>query len=130
MIHYNERWLTIHWDDSIQAVWMEWKSYWGGSALGSMRGFRFIRQKQACRCRRSAAPGAGAAGGSAGPTTTGSARHHRRHPLHGTVLPDRRGIAPVGQADHRAKVRDIELVTCNFDDLEQARAGCTAEQVV
>ena len=37
MIYYNERWLTIHWDEAIQAVWMEWKSYVEGADFRSAR---------------------------------------------------------------------------------------------
>jgi hypothetical protein len=27
MMYYNERWLTIRWDDSVKAVWTEYKGY-------------------------------------------------------------------------------------------------------
>jgi hypothetical protein len=38
----NERFLTIHWDSELSAVWMEWKgfadgeAFRGGSTLGSI----------------------------------------------------------------------------------------------
>ena len=51
MRHYEERWATIRFDDSVHAVWVEWKSYAEGeqyrSALEAM--VELLRQKKSSR---------------------------------------------------------------------------------
>lgn len=51
MIFFNQRWLTVHWDDEIQAVWMEWKGYSEAEEYrsGLDAGAELVRQKRANR---------------------------------------------------------------------------------
>jgi hypothetical protein len=51
MIYYDERWLTIRWDDSVHAVWAEYKGYAEGEEFraGHEVGLNLLRQKRASR---------------------------------------------------------------------------------
>lgn len=51
MIHYDERWLTIRWDDSVRAVWTEYKGYAEGEEFraGHEAGLSLLRQKRTSR---------------------------------------------------------------------------------
>lgn len=125
MIYYNERWLTIHWDDSIQCVWMEWKSYAEGEEFRSAldAGISLIRQKRANRwladLRR------------LGPVRQVDQQWTNDDWFPRAIAAGVRFMAlvsPTASVSRLSvkqimnKVRDIELVTCNFDELEPARA--------
>jgi SpoIIAA-like len=51
VIHFDSRWLTIHWDEARQAVWMEWRAYAEGQEYraGLDAGLSLIRLKRASR---------------------------------------------------------------------------------
>lgn len=125
MIHYNERWLTIHWDESTQAVWMEWKAYVEGEDFrsGLDTGLSLIRQKRAYRwladLRR------------LGPIRQVDQQWTSDDWFPRAVAAGVRFMALVSPTaavsrlsvkQIMSKVKDIELVTSNFDDMEDARA--------
>jgi SpoIIAA-like len=49
MVYFNERFLTIHWDEDTQAVWAEWKEAVGGEPFhrGLNAGLELIVKKKA-----------------------------------------------------------------------------------
>lgn len=51
MFYYNERWLTIRWDDSVSAVYTVYKGYAEGDEFreGHEAGLRLLRQKRTSR---------------------------------------------------------------------------------
>lgn len=125
MIHYNERWLTIHWDEPTQAVWMEWKAYVEGEDFrsGLDTGLSLIRQKRANRwladLRR------------LGPIRQVDQQWTSEDWFPRAVASGVRFMAlvsPTAAVSRLSvkqimnKVKDIELVTSNFDDMEDARA--------
>lgn len=124
MIYSNERWLTIHWDEGLQAVWMEWKGYVEGEELrGSLdAGLGLVRQKKSCRwladCRN-----------------LGPVRQDDQHWTNVDWFPraaaggvrwmamiqPRTSVARLSVKSVMSKVNNINLVTAYFDDLDPAR---------
>jgi hypothetical protein len=51
MIHFDEPWLAIYWDDSCQAVRLEWKAYIEGEQvhLGLETGLALLQKNRASR---------------------------------------------------------------------------------
>jgi hypothetical protein len=49
MMHFDERFLTIHWDEDTKAVWAEWKEAVEGEPFrrGLNAGLELVRQKKA-----------------------------------------------------------------------------------
>ena len=124
MIYYDERWMTIRWDDSVKAVWSEYKGYAEGEEFraGHEAGLRLQREKGTSRwlCdARNMAP----------------IRQVDQHWLNTDWVP--RGIAAGGRwlalvspkaAVARMSVKqvvsnvnDIKFVTNYFDNMEAAR---------
>ena len=133
MIYYNERWLTIYWEESTQAVWMEWKSYVEGEEFRSAldAGISVIRQKRASRwladLRR------------LGPIRQVDQQWTNEDWFPRAVAAGVRAMALVSPTaavsrmsvqQIMSRVKEIELVTAYFDDLEEARTwlrGFTAK---
>ena len=51
MIYYDERWITIRWDDSVKAVWTEYKGYAEGEEYREAHevALRLLREKRTSR---------------------------------------------------------------------------------
>lgn len=51
MVHFDERFLTIHWDEDTKAVWAEWKEATGGESFrrGLNVGLELVLQKKSRR---------------------------------------------------------------------------------
>lgn len=124
MIYYDERWLTIHWDESTQAVWMEWKEYAEGEEFRSAldAGISLVRRKRTSRwladLRR------------LGPVRQVDQQWANEDWFPRAIAAGVRFMALVSPTASvsrlsvkqiMSKVRDIELVTNNFADLAQAR---------
>lgn len=125
MIYFDEPWLTVHWDESCQAVWMEWKSYVEGDDArhGLDAGLALFQRKHTSRwladvrllgpvrqvdqqwINRDWFPRAIAAG----------------LRFMATVVP-KSAIARMSVKQIMSKVNDVDIVNSNFPDLEQARS--------
>lgn len=51
MVYFNESYLTIHWDELYQCVWMEWKAFAKGENFrtGLNKGLELVIQKKTSR---------------------------------------------------------------------------------
>ena len=124
MIHHDWPWLTIHWDDSCQAVWLQWKSYVEGAPGGEglNRGIELLRSKRATRWL-------------ADVRMLGPVRQVDQQWVNqdwfprvinaglrsmATVSPQS-AIARMSMRQIMRKVNEIDIITADFDDLEQAR---------
>ena len=125
MIHLDERWLTIHWDESLQAVWMEWKSYCEGADFRSAldAGLTLIRQKRTSRWL-------------ADLRLLGPVRQDDQQWANNDWFPravaggvrfmalvsPRAAVARLSVKQIMSKVDEVNLITAHFDDIEAARA--------
>ena len=124
MIHFDEPWLTIHWDEPCQAVRMEWKAYVEGDQArqGLEAGLSLFQRKRASRWL-------------ADVRLLGPVRQVDQQWINqdwfpraiaaglrfmATVVP-KSAIARMSVKQIMSKVNEVDIINCNFDDLEQAR---------
>lgn len=125
MIYYNERWATLRWDETCQAVYIEWKGYaeednfrkpleMGLNLLQTKRSSRWLadtrlmgpmRQIDQTWTNEDWMPRAMAAG------LRWSA-----------IIHPQSAIARLSMKQLMSRINEAELVTANFEDLESARA--------
>lgn len=125
MIHFDEPWLTIYWDELCQAVRLEWKSYVEGEQArqGLEEGLRLFQRKHTSRWL-------------ADVRLLGPVRQIDQQWINqdwfpraiaaglrslATVTP-RSAIARMSVRQIMSKVNEVDVVNNYFDDLEQARA--------
>lgn len=130
MIHYDEPWLTVHWDESCHAVWLEWKGYVEGEPArqGLDCGLELLRRKRANRWL-------------ADVRRLGPVRQVDQQWINqdwfprviraglrfiATVTPQT-AIARMSVRQIMSKVNEIDISTANCDDLEQARLWLRAQ---
>jgi hypothetical protein len=123
--YYDERWATVRFDDSVQAVWVEWKAYAEAEQYRSVLDcqIEIFRQKKSSRllgdCRHF------------GPVTQLDQQwtHQDWHPravVAGlrwiAIVSPRAAVSRLSIKQMVTKINNTELVTGNFDDMELARA--------
>ena len=130
MIHHSEPWLTVHWDDSCDAVWLEWKSYVEGDPArqGLDRGLDLLRRKRTTRWL-------------ADVRLLGPVRQVDQKWINqdwfpraitaglrcmATVMP-KSSVARLSVKQIMSKVNEVDILTASFDDLDQARAWLRAQ---
>lgn len=125
MRYFDKPWMTIHFDEGLQAVHLEWKRYAEGEEFrsGFDNGLELLKQKKVSRwlgdCRL------------LGPMTQADQQWinqdwHPRAAAAGMrwvaiVLP-KASVARLGLTYIRSRMNQADLVMCNFADLESARA--------
>ncbi len=125
MIYLNERWLTIHWDEALQAVWMEWKAYAEGEEFrsGLDAGIALLRQQRASRWLADLRL--------LGPVrqVDQECTNHDWFPRavaagirFMALVSPQAAVSRLSVKRIMSKVNNVELSTANFDDLELARA--------
>lgn len=124
MIHFDEPWLTVSWDEYCQAVRLEWKSYVEGEPArqGLEEGLRLFQRKRTHRWL-------------ADVRMLGPVRQVDQQWINqdwfpraiaaglrvmATVIP-KSAIARMSIKQIMSKVNEIDIINNNFDDLEQAR---------
>lgn len=125
MRFYDKRWITIRFDESVQAVWVEWKAYAEGdeyrSALDAM--IDLLRQTKSSRLLIDARL--------LGPVSQADQQwtHQSWHPRSlaaglrwSALVSPRTSVARLSVKQMVIKLHHEEIVTQNFDDLELARA--------
>lgn len=124
MIHFNERYLTIHWDSQINAVWMEWKEFIDGSAFrsGLDTGLALLTQKKTGRWLADLR--------NLGPVTPEDQKWSNEdwfpRALSGGIrwmalVAPRKVVAQMSVRTIMSKVNDKNLTTAYFDELELAK---------
>lgn len=125
MHYFDKPWMTIRFDEGLQAVHLEWKRYAEGEEFraGFNIGLELLQQKKVSRwlgdCRL------------LGPMTQADQQWinqdwHPRAAAAGMrwvaiVLP-KAAVARLGMTSIKARVNQVDLVMSNFADLESARA--------
>ena len=125
MIYLDKRWITVRFDESIQAVVLEWKGYAEGEEYrsGFHAGVELMQQKKACRwlgdCRL------------LGPITQADQLWMNQvwHPHAAAagmrwvaLVSPKAAVARLSLKYIVTKVNNTELVFNHFDDIESARA--------
>ena len=130
MIFHDEPWLTIHWDESCQAVWMEWKSYVEGepARVGLDRGLELLQRKRTSRWLADVRL--------LGPVRQVDQQWINQNwfprAIQGglrsmvTVVP-RSSVARLSIKQIMSKVNDVDVATASADDLDQARVWLRAQ---
>lgn len=124
MLYFDKPWMTISFDEGLQAVHLEWKRYAEGEEFrsGFLVGLELLQQKRLCRwlgdCRL------------LGPMTQADQQwiNEEWHPRAAAagmrwvaiVLP-RAAVARLGMTSIKSRVSHAELVMANFADLDSAR---------
>lgn len=125
MVYFDKRWMTVRFDESIQAVVLEWKGYAEGEEYrsGFNLGLQVLREKGACRwlgdCRQ------------LGPITQADQQWMNKdwHPRAAAagmrwvaLVSPKAAVARLSVRYIITRVNNTDLVFNNFDDLEAARA--------
>lgn len=124
MVYYNERWLTLRWDETIQAVWAEYKGYAEGEEYraGYEAGLSLLRQKRACRWLSDARLMA--------PISQADQRWLNSEWIPrmiaaglrwSAVVSPRAAVARLSVKQIVSKINNMTLVTDHFDEVEAAR---------
>lgn len=124
MIYYDEPWLTVHWEEPLQAVWMQWKRYAEGADYrdGLDAGVALIRQKNASRWLADLRQ--------LGPVRQEdqqwtNAEWFPRAVAAGVrymaLLAPRAAVSRLSVRQIMSRVNDVNLITAHFDDLEAGR---------
>ncbi len=129
MSHYDRRWITIRYDESVQAVWVEWKGYAERedyrSALNAM--IELLQQRKTNRLLADCL--------SLGPITQADQQWTNTdwHPrallacLRWTaIVSPRAAVARLSLKQIITTINSVEVVTNHFDDIEVARAWLRA----
>jgi hypothetical protein len=127
---YNERWLTVRWDEFAQAVWMEWKSYAEGNDFrsGLNAGLALLEKKRASRWLADLRL--------LGPVAQDDQRWTNNEWFPRAVaggvrwmaiVQPKAAVARLSVKSIMSKVNDVSLVTSHFDDLEAARRWLRSE---
>ena len=124
MIYYDKRWMTIRFDESLQAVCLEWKGYAEGEEYRSVfnAGIELLQQKKVSRwlgdCRL------------LGPVTQADQQwtNQEWHPRAAAagmrwvaIVSPKAAVARLSIKYIITKVNNTDLVFNHFDDLESAR---------
>jgi hypothetical protein len=125
VIYYDEPRVTIHWDETCQAIWAEWKGYVEGDDYRKAveAGFVLLRTKRGSRWLADA-------------RAIGPLRQIDQDWTNQEMIPrlvgaglrwmaivtPKSSIARLSLKKVLNKIREVDLVTVNFDDMEAARA--------
>jgi hypothetical protein len=127
MVHLDEPYLTIHWDQDIRAVWMEWKS----PAVATSEQFRRVQNAGIELLRQKGTHKWIADIRNLGPITPADAKFSSDDWFPRALAAGMRWMALVVPKKivtkmtmklTMNKVQDTRLVTAYFDELEEARA--------
>jgi hypothetical protein len=125
MIHLDKPWVTVHWDEYCQAVWLEWKTYVEGEQAieGLEAGLALLQRKRTNRWLADVRL--------LGPVRQVDQKWVNENwfprALAGglrymaTVSP-KSAIARMSVRQIMSKVNEVDIVNSYFDDLEQARS--------
>lgn len=125
MIYYDEPWLTVHWEEPLQAVWMQWKRYVEGNdyRAGLDAGVSLIREKNASRWLADLRH--------LGPVrqedqqwtnTDWFPRAVAAGVRYMALVAPRAAVSRLSVRQIMSRVNDVNLITAHFDELEPARA--------
>jgi hypothetical protein len=125
VIYYDERWVTIRWDETIQAGWAEYKGYAEGEEFRAAyeANLQLLRQKRACRWLSDARLLA--------PISQADQRWLNNDWLPrmiaaglrwSAVVSPRAAVSRLTVKQIVSKINNVSLVTDHFDDLEAARS--------
>ena len=124
MNYFDKRWMTIHFDATLQAVWVEWKGYAEGEEFraGFDRGIELLKQHKASRwladCRQQ------------GPITQAD-QHWMNHDWHPraaaagmrwvALVSPQMAVARMSVKSIVTRANNVELTFNHFADVESAR---------
>lgn len=126
----DERWITVRWDDSVQAVWLEYKAYAEGEEFRAAHevALSLVRQKRSSRWLSDSRLLA--------PITQADQRWMNTDFIPRMIAAGGRWVAIVSPKAAVArlsvkqlasKINGINFVTNNFDDIETARRWLLTE---
>jgi hypothetical protein len=125
MIYYDKRWLTLHWDETCQAVYAEWKGYVEGDDFrgGLDAGITLLAAKRSSRWLGDTRL--------MGPVRQVDQKWTNEDWFPRIIaaglrwlamIPPQSSIARLSVRNVLSKVNGVDVVTALFDDLESARA--------
>lgn len=125
MIHVDEPHLTIHWDEDIGAVWMEWRHLVEGEPFrrGQDQGIEFLRQKKTHKWIADLR--------NLGPLTADDLKWSSDDWFPRAIgagirfmalVAPKKIVTKMAMKLTMSKINDERLVTAYFDNLEEARA--------
>jgi hypothetical protein len=125
VIYFNERWLVIRWDESIQAVWAEYKGYAEGEEFraGHEAGLNLLRRRRTSRWLSDARLLAPISQTDQHWMNTDWVPRMIAAGLRwAAVVSPRAAVSRLSVKQIVSKINNVNFVTDNFDDMEVARS--------